>query len=240
MASRFLFTIARVRIPSFFGWIPFLCVYTTTFIWSPHPRWTVGSLAPFAAVMNTAPRMGVLVGVQPLFSVFGVYTLMWMWWITGKFYSEVLRNWHTVFHISSVQFSSVAQSCPTLCDPMNRSTPGLPVHHQLPESTQTHVHRVSDAIQPSHPLSSPSPPALNPSQHQSLFQWVNSFHIACTISLDFFYGKIIVVYGSTPIGLSIYPLVSICTISPFWVLWRVLLSAYVNTCFHFFGVHIQE
>ena len=61
----------------------------------------------------------------------------------------------------SVQFSSVAQSCPTLCDPMNHSTPGLPVHHQLPESTQTHVHRVSDAIQPSHPLSSPSPPALN-------------------------------------------------------------------------------
>ena len=64
---------------------------------------------------------------------------------------------------SSVQFSSVAQSCPTLCDPMNRSTPGLPVHHQLPEFTQTHIHRVSDAIQPSHPLSSPSPPAPNPS-----------------------------------------------------------------------------
>ena len=68
------------------------------------------------------------------------------------------------------QFSSVTQSCPTLCDPMNRSTPGLPVHHQLPEFTQTHVHRVSDAIQPSHPLSSPASPALNPSQHQSLFQ----------------------------------------------------------------------
>ena len=67
------------------------------------------------------------------------------------------------------QFISVAQSCPTLCDPMNRSTPGLPVHQQLPEFTQTHVHRVSDAIQPSHPLSSPSP-APNPSQHQSLFQ----------------------------------------------------------------------
>ena len=76
----------------------------------------------------------------------------------------------------SVQFSSVAQSCPTLCDPMNLSTPGLPVHHQLPELTQTHVHRVSDAIQPCHPLSSPSPPAPNPSQHQSLFQRVNSFH----------------------------------------------------------------
>ena len=68
------------------------------------------------------------------------------------------------------QFSSVAQSCPTLCDPMNRSTPGLPAHHQLPEFTQTHVHRVSDAIQPSHSLSSPSPPTPNPSQHQGLFQ----------------------------------------------------------------------
>ena len=67
------------------------------------------------------------------------------------------------------QFSSVTQSCLTLCNPMNCSTPGLPVHHQLPESTQTHVHRVSDAIQLSHPLSSPSPPAPNPSQHQSLF-----------------------------------------------------------------------
>ena len=75
-----------------------------------------------------------------------------------------------------LQFSSVAQSCPTLCDPMNRSTPGLPVHHQLPEFTQTHVHRVTDAIQPSHSLSSPSFPAPNPSQHQSLFQWVNSSH----------------------------------------------------------------
>jgi len=72
--------------------------------------------------------------------------------------------------LGSVQFCLVAQSCLTLCDPMNRSTPGLPVHHQLPEFTQTHVHRVGDAIQPSHPLSSPSPPAPNSSQHQSLFQ----------------------------------------------------------------------
>ena len=74
------------------------------------------------------------------------------------------------FSKPSVQFSSVYQSCPTLCDPINHSTPGLPVHHQHPEFTQTHVHRVRDAIQPSHPLSSPSPPARNPSQHQSLFQ----------------------------------------------------------------------
>ena len=75
-----------------------------------------------------------------------------------------------------IQFSSVTQSCLTLCNPMNCSTPGLPVHHQLPEFTQTHVHRVGDTIQPSHPLSSPFPPAPNPSQHQSLFQWVNSSH----------------------------------------------------------------
>ena len=74
------------------------------------------------------------------------------------------------FYMSSVQFCSVAQSCPTLCDPMNRSTSGLPVRHQLPEFTQTHIDRFSDAIQPSHPLWSPSPPAPNPSQHQSLFQ----------------------------------------------------------------------
>jgi len=71
---------------------------------------------------------------------------------------------------SSVQFSSVAQACLTLCDPMNHSTPGLPVHHQLLEFTQTHVHRVSDTIQPSHSLLSPSPPTLNLSQHQGLFQ----------------------------------------------------------------------
>ena len=76
---------------------------------------------------------------------------------------------------SSVQFSSVTQSCPTLCNPMNCSTPGLPVYHQLPEFTQTQVHRVGDAIQPSHPLSSPSP-TPNPSQHQSLSQGVNSSH----------------------------------------------------------------
>ena len=75
------------------------------------------------------------------------------------------------FWIPSVQFSSVTQSCLTLCNPMNRSTPGLPVHHQLPELTQTHVHWVGDAIQPSHPLSSPSPPASNPSKHQGLFQY---------------------------------------------------------------------
>ena len=76
----------------------------------------------------------------------------------------------------NVQFSSVSHSCLTLCDPMNHSMSGLPVHHQLPEFTQTHVHWVGDAIQPAHPLSSPSPLAPNPSQHQGHFQWVNSSH----------------------------------------------------------------
>ena len=86
---------------------------------------------------------------------------------------------HTAFW-DPIQFSSVAQSCPTLCDPMNRSMPGLRVHHQLPESIQTHICWVSDAIQPSHPLPSPSP-ALNPSQHQGLFQWVSSSHQVASV-----------------------------------------------------------
>ena len=85
----------------------------------------------------------------------------------------------------SLQFSSVTQSCQTLCDPMNHSTPRLPVHHQLLKFTQTHAHWVSDAIQPSHPLSSPSPPAFNLSQHQGLFKWVSSSHQVAKIHLSF-------------------------------------------------------
>ena len=90
------------------------------------------------------------------------------------FHVEHLLMYLLIIRMTS--FSSVSQSCLTLCNPMNCSTPGLPVHHQLPEFTQTHVHRVSDAIQPSRPLLSPSPPVPNPSQHQSLFQWVDSSH----------------------------------------------------------------
>ena len=92
----------------------------------------------------------------------------------GRIKGDLKMTWN--LNTPSDQIRSVAQSCPTLCDSMNRSTPGLPVHHQLQEFTQTQVHRVNDAIQPSHPLSSPSPPAPNPSQHRSLFQWVNSSH----------------------------------------------------------------
>ena len=89
------------------------------------------------------------------------------WWATVHW---VTKSWTRLSDFTSLHFTSVAQSCLTLCDPMNRSMPGLPIHHQLPEFTHTHVHRVSDATQASHPPSSPSPPAPNPSQHQSLCQ----------------------------------------------------------------------
>ena len=107
-------------------------------------------------------------------SIFNVYSIIIL---TCKFTCNFL-NFSSSFllFISSVQIILVAQSCLTLNDSMNLSTPSLPVHHQLQKSTQTHAHWVGDAMQPSHPLSSPSPPAPNPSQHQGLFQWVNSLH----------------------------------------------------------------
>ena len=124
-----------------------------------------------------------------LFSVFKVYLSDMNFTIPDFFQFQF--TWTTFFHphtfnlyvsldlkwvSCSVQFSLVTQSCPTLCDPMNRSMPGLPVHHQLLESTQIHVHIVGDAIQPSHSLLFPSPPAFNNSQHQGIFQWVSSSH----------------------------------------------------------------
>ena len=97
--------------------------------------------------------------------------------LRGNMIRDVQKSQECIgFLTYDLQFSSVAQSCPTLGDPMNHSTPGLPVHHKLPEFTQTHAHLVSDAIQPSHPLSSPSLPGPNPSQYQGLFQRVNSSH----------------------------------------------------------------
>ena len=93
-------------------------------------------------------------------------------------FSIYLRNYRKwpQSRLLSVRFNSVTQSCPTLCNPTDCSTPGFPVHHPLLELAQTHVHRVGDAIEPSHPLLSPSPPAFNLSQHQGLFQWVSSSH----------------------------------------------------------------
>ena len=109
-----------------------------------------------------------------------IFMVLFLFTFKIRFYFYLLT------YIRSDQIRSVAQSCLTLCDPMNCSTPGLPVHHQIPEFTQTHVHLVSDAIQPSHPLSSSSPPAPNPSQHQSLFQWVSFSHeVAKVLSFSF-------------------------------------------------------
>ena len=106
-----------------------------------------------------------------------VESLMFYWGIIDiQYYTNFGYRTYLFNIIYQIRSYQIIQSCLTLCDPMNRSTPGLPVQHHLPEFTKTHVHRVSDAIQPSHPLSSPSPPAPNPSQHQSLFQWVNSLH----------------------------------------------------------------
>ena len=138
------------------------------------PRLRLELMVCFVLLLcRTTCRVSVpLPGVEPVPPPLEAWSLNH--WTTRAvltpWFSPCLYNRRDIKHISSLQFSPVAQSCLTLCDPMNHSTPGLPVHHQLPEFTQTHVHRVSDAIQPSHPLSSPSPTAPNPSQHQRLFQ----------------------------------------------------------------------
>ena len=122
--------------------------------------------------------------VPPLPTHFGLFCFLFTLaleciYFYGSLFADKFQS-----QLSQVQFSSVTQSCLILCDPMNRSMPGLPVHHQFPEFTQTHIHRVRDAIQPSHPLLSPSPPAPNPSQHQGPLQWVNSLHEVAKV-LDF-------------------------------------------------------
>ena len=136
---------------TFFQWIALYTVLKTK----------QNNLQPVKEKLDTIYFSPVCSGMLPMISVT---------WINDNqyIYSVVISTCCAQFNI--IQFSSVAQSCPTLCDPVNRSTPGLPVHHQFPEITQNHVHRVRDAIQPSHPRSSPSPPAPNPSQHLSLFQ----------------------------------------------------------------------
>ena len=130
--------------------------------WVITPLWLTGSSRPF---LNSSSVYSCHLF---LISSASVRSIVFLSFIVPIF------AWNVPF--PSVQFSSVAQSCLILCDPISHSTPGLPVHHQLLEFTQTHFHLVHDAIQPSHPMLSPSPPAPNPSQHQSLFQWVNSSH----------------------------------------------------------------
>ena len=114
-------------------------------------------------------NQSILKGINPEYSLKGRMLKLKL-----QYFGHLLQGASSLKKM--LQFSSVAQLFPTPCDPMNCSTLGLPVHHQLPEPTQTHVHWVGDAIQPSHPLSSPSPPAFNLSQHQGLFKWVSSLH----------------------------------------------------------------
>ena len=128
----------------------------------------------------------ILSSLKILYSFFLIF-LLFGWWTSIFWFSYSLFSFllfcsifpgHILNFIKhcSVQFSSITQLNPTLCHPMDCSKPGSLVHHQLPELAQTHVHRVGDAIQPSHPVSSPSPPAFNLSQHQGLFQWIGSSH----------------------------------------------------------------
>ena len=164
-----------------------------------HVHWVSDAIQPFHPLLSPSPpafnlsqhqglfkwvssshhvaKVSALTSVLPM-NTQDWFPLGWTGWISlqSKGLSRVFSNTtvqkHQFFGAQlplSVQFSSVAQSCPALCDTMNSSTPGLPVHHQLPESTQTHVHWVGDAVQPSHPLSPLSPPALNLSQYQGLF-----------------------------------------------------------------------
>ena len=158
-----------VRFHYFFILLSYIYGYTYTHIKYTyslliHLLMDTGCLRILATVNNAAMNIGMCISFQ--ISVFIFFRQMFKGRIARSHGSSIFKFYlQNVFHSKwiriSVQFSSVAQSCPTLCDPMNRSTPGLPVHHQLLEFTQTHVHRVSDAIQPSHPLLSPSPPALN-------------------------------------------------------------------------------
>ena len=139
-----------------------------------HSAFIIGQIShPY---MTTGKTIALTTGTFVGKVMFLLFKMLYRLVITFFHGASIFNFMAVITTCSDFQFSSVAQSCLTLCDPMNRSTPGLPVHHQLPEFTQTHVHRVSDAIQPSQPLSSPSPPAPNPSQHQSLFQWVSSSH----------------------------------------------------------------
>ena len=136
-------------------------------------------------VQSVSERQNAWVTAHPL-TLLRFLPLNLLWILSTPIFCSLILAWEVFFHLftfnltfsyPSVQSSrSVVSDSVWLCDPMNRSTPGLPVHHKLPEFTHTHVHRAGDAILPSHPLSSPSPPAPNPSQHQGLFQWVNSSH----------------------------------------------------------------
>ena len=131
--------------------------FSAHFTWYCHKFFSFSSILPSFLLVRI-----IFIDLSSSTLIFFLYQLKY----TVDFIVIFFNFGYCTFRIS---VSSVAQSCPTLCDHMDCSTPGLPVHHQLPELAQTHIHRVGDAIQPSHPLSSPSPPTFNLSQHQVLF-----------------------------------------------------------------------
>ena len=146
-------------------------------MWVITPLWLSGSLRPFlySSVYPCHLFLIFYASVRSLpFLSFIMPIFAWNVSLVSLIY--LTRSLVFLILFSSVQFSSVAQSCLTLCDPMDCSTPGLQVHHQLLELTQTHVHWVSDAVQSCQSLSSPSPPTFNLSQCQGLFKWVSSSH----------------------------------------------------------------
>ena len=151
--------------------IPLIC---TSSIWGQYPVFShlESTYCALSGVAAAVPRWQNLF---PSWVTSGLnFRVPAMWWLDDcNILSLLIRQVTFLVH---TLFSSVCQSCPALCDPMDCSTPGFPVHHQLPELTQTYVHWVDDAIQPSHPVSSPSPPAFSLSQHQGLLQWVSSSH----------------------------------------------------------------
>ena len=143
------------------------------FLWNA-TKYVVYHTIPLLGIYLKQRKAGTSTDIFPPMFISALFIIVRRW---KKPKWSLAEEWITkcgIYLQWNIQFNSVAQSCPTVCDPMNCSTPGLPIHHQLPESTQTHVHWVSDAIQPSHPLLSHSPPAFNLSQHQGLFKPVSS------------------------------------------------------------------
>ena len=159
----------------FNGWVILHCVYVPQLSY-PFISWWTSRLLPCPGYYKQCcdEHWGTHISFNSGF--LGVYAQQWDCWVVWQFRLgiSVIQIMIPLTYI--FQFSSVAQSYPTLCHPVNCSNPGFPVHHQLPKLTQTHAHWVGDAIQPSHPLSSPSPPAFNLSQHQGLFRWVSPSH----------------------------------------------------------------
>ena len=151
--------------------------HVDNYFWSYATRWLASVMLIATVIQLSRESLDFLSGILKCITGFYFCCGRFFYFIFyGNKANELLALILECISSVIIQFSSVIQSCLTLCDPMDYSTPGLPVHHQLLELAQTHVHVVGDAVQPSHPLLSPSPPVFNSSQHQGLFQWVSSSH----------------------------------------------------------------